>query len=78
MDQRNIVVFGSFRSERFNVMDRSTLVRLLGFLATLIHGSPLTLDRWMLLKQWLPKNGENLIDVGCRSGAFTIGAARRG
>ncbi len=62
------------------MVDRSALVRLFGFTATLIHGSPLTLDRWLWLKQRLPvtANGETLLDVGCGSGAFTIGAARRG
>jgi len=61
-------------------VDRSTLVRFFGFTAALIHGSPLTLDRWLWLKRRLPvtANGETLIDVGCGSGAFTIGAARRG
>jgi SAM-dependent methyltransferase len=61
-------------------MDRSTLVRLMGFPATLVHGSPLTLDRWLWLRRRLPAtaNGERLIDVGCGSGAFTIGAALRG
>ena len=38
------------------------------------------LDRWRWLKRRLPKtaNGERLIDVGCGTGAFTIGAALRG
>lgn len=60
--------------------EKSTLVRVLGFRAALIHGDPLTLDRWLWLRQRLPRtaNGESLIDVGCGSGAFTIGAARRG
>lgn len=61
-------------------MDESTLVRLLGFPATLTHGDPLVVDRWLWLRRRLPKtaNGESLIDVGCGSGAFTIGAALRG
>ncbi len=59
---------------------QSSLVKLFGFPATLIHGDPLVLDRWLWLKRRLPKtaNGESLIDVGCGSGAFTIGAALRG
>lgn len=58
----------------------STLVKIFGFPATLIHGDPLVLDRWLWLKKRLPaaSNGERLIDVGCGSGAFTIGAALRG
>lgn len=58
----------------------SMLVKVLGFPATLIHGDPLVLDRWLWLKRRLPlaSNGESLIDVGCGTGAFTIGAALRG
>jgi 2-polyprenyl-3-methyl-5-hydroxy-6-metoxy-1,4-benzoquinol methylase len=61
-------------------MDKSFLVRLFGFPATLIHGDLLVLDRWRYLRKRLPVtlNGEKLIDVGCGTGAFTIGAARRG
>ncbi|MGO8868541.1 MAG: class I SAM-dependent methyltransferase [Alphaproteobacteria bacterium] len=61
-------------------MDRSYLVRLIGFPATLIHGDLLLLDRWLWLRKRLPitRNNERLIDVGCGSGAFTIGSALRG
>jgi len=61
-------------------MDKSALVRLTGFPATLIHGDPLVLDRWLWLKSRLPKtrNNERLLDVGCGTGAFSIGAALRG
>jgi len=57
------------------------LVRILGFPATLIHGDTLVLDRWLWLRKYLPavSNGSKcLLDVGCGSGAFTIGSARRG
>jgi 2-polyprenyl-3-methyl-5-hydroxy-6-metoxy-1,4-benzoquinol methylase len=62
------------------VLDRSSLVRVFGFPATLIHFDTLVLDRWLWLRKRLPRtrNNERLIDVGCGAGAFTIGAARRG
>jgi 2-polyprenyl-3-methyl-5-hydroxy-6-metoxy-1,4-benzoquinol methylase len=59
---------------------KSALVRLLGFPATLIHGDTLVLDRWLWLKKRLPKpaKGKALLDVGCGTGAFVIGAAGLG
>ncbi len=59
---------------------RNILVKVLGFRATLIHGDPLVVDRWRWLCRHLPitANRETLLDIGCGSGAFTIGAARRG
>jgi SAM-dependent methyltransferase len=61
-------------------MDKSILVKMFGFRAALLHGDTLVLDRWLWLKRRLPKtfNGEKLIDIGCGSGAFSIGAALRG
>jgi len=61
-------------------MDKSFLVRLFGFPATLIHGDPQVLDRWLWLKQRLPEtsNQESIVDIGCGTGAFSIGAALRG
>ena len=60
---------------------KSGLVRILGFPATLIHGDTLVLDRWLWLKKYLPvvpRGSRSLVDVGCGTGAFTMGAARRG
>jgi SAM-dependent methyltransferase len=60
---------------------KSTLVRLIGFPATLIHGDTLVLDRWLWLKENLPhvcSGSKTLLEIGCGSGAFTIGAARLG
>lgn len=61
-------------------MFNSLLVKLFGHSATLIHSDTLVLDRWLWLKRRLPitNDGEKLIDVGCGSGAFTIGASLRG
>ncbi|NEO43485.1 MAG: hypothetical protein F6K55_04865 [Moorea sp. SIO4A3] len=61
-------------------MYKSLLVKIIGFPATLIHGDTLVLDRWLYLKERLPQtaNGEKLIDIGCGTGGFTIGAALRG
>src|SRR5215210_4787097 len=61
-------------------IDESLLVKIAGFPATLIQGDTLMLDRWFWLEKRLPKtnNSERLLDVGCGSGAFTIGATLRG
>jgi SAM-dependent methyltransferase len=61
-------------------MKTNALVRFLGFPATLIHGDTLVLDRWLWLCKRLPRTRDErrLLDVGCGSGAFTIGASRRG
>ena len=61
-------------------MFKSFLVRLFGFQATLHHGDALVWDRWRWISRRLREthNDDRLMDVGCGSGAFTIGAARRG
>jgi 2-polyprenyl-3-methyl-5-hydroxy-6-metoxy-1,4-benzoquinol methylase len=61
-------------------MRTNILVRLVGWRATLVHGDTTTLDRWLWLRHKLPlsKRGESLIDIGCGTGSFTIGAALRG
>lgn len=62
------------------MLGRSLLVRLFGFRAAFLHGDPLMLDRWQFVASRLPRTrpGAKLFDVGCGSGAFTIGAAERG
>lgn len=60
---------------------RSALVRVVGFPATVVHRDTTVLDRWLWLRKHLraiPTGSKTLIDVGCGTGAFTIGAARMG
>lgn len=63
-------------------MDGSIIVRILRFPALFIFGDTLVLDRWRWIKRRLPKTArgskEKLLDVGCGSGAFTIGSSLRG
>lgn len=58
---------------------KNALVKVLGFTATLIQGDFLVIDRWNWIKKKL-KNlpGGKLIDIGCGSGAFSIGAGKEG
>lgn len=55
------------------------LVRLIGYIATIIHGDAAVFDRWRWLRKNL-KRGNNIrtLDAGCGSGAFAIYAARVG
>lgn len=59
---------------------KSYLVNLFGWPIPLFHGDTAVLDRWLWLRRRLPKdNGsQRLIDIGCGTGAFTIGTALRG
>ncbi len=61
-------------------MQKSLLIKLFGYRAAFIHGDCLMLDRWNFVKRHMPKtgNGERAFDVGCGSGAFTIGMGKRG
>ncbi len=62
------------------MIDKSLLVRVFGHTATLFHHDTLVIDRWLWLKKKLPitKDKETLIDIGCGTGSFTIGSAKRG
>lgn len=59
---------------------RAALLKLFGMPATLISWDTLVLDRWLWTRKRLPPSGQGLMlaDVGCGTGAFTIGAALRG
>jgi SAM-dependent methyltransferase len=61
-------------------MRSSLLVRLFGFRAALHHGDALVWDRWRWIARRLRKtrSEQRVMDVGCGSGAFTIGLAMRG
>jgi SAM-dependent methyltransferase len=59
---------------------KGLLLRIFGHRMTLIFGDPMVLDRWRWITRYLPRTqgGELLIDIGCGSGAFSLGAAKRG
>jgi len=61
-------------------MDQSLLVKIFGHPATLFHSDSTVVDRWLWIKSKLPitRDDEALIDIGCGTGAFTIGSALRG
>lgn len=62
-------------------MADNTLVSIFGWSAALFHGDTMTYDRWRFVRSKLPmvKNtGEKVLDVGCGSGAITMGVANRG
>jgi len=56
------------------------VVQKLGHALSLRTWDTMVPDRWRWLSRHLPETraGERLLDVGCGSGAFTIGAALRG
>ncbi len=57
------------------------LVKLFGWRGALHHGSTAVYDRWRHLRRRLPKTlpgSLHFLEVGCGTGAFTMGAASRG
>lgn len=61
-------------------MIKNLFLKFFGFKFTLICGDPLVINRWFWLRGRLPitKNNEKLLDIGCGSGGFTIGAGIQG
>lgn len=57
---------------------KNALVRGFGWRATLFHGDPTVLDRWIWLKANLVRGKKKTLDAGCGSGAFTLFAATVG
>ena len=55
-----------------------TLVRLLGWRATFLHGDPSVYDRWRWVERHLTPGPLRTFDAGCGSGSFTIFAAKIG
>lgn len=56
----------------------NSLVKLLGWRATILHGDPTTYDRWMWLKRYLQPGKLRTLDAGCGSGSFAMFAAKVG
>lgn len=61
-------------------MLKDSLVKLIGWPMPLLHFDTGVVDRWLWLRKRLPPalGSQSLIDIGCGTGAFTIGAALRG
>ncbi len=56
----------------------NSLVKLLGWKATVLHGDPCVYDRWKWLQSQLLPGKMHTLDAGCGSGPFTMYAAKIG
>lgn len=59
-------------------MNKNTLVNIIGYPATILHGDTAVFDRWIWLKKNLKRGPLRTLDAGCGSGAFTLYAAKIG
>ena len=61
-------------------MKSNALIKFFNWSTTLINSDTLVLDRWNWISSNLPLTNHNdrLLDIGCGSGAFTIGASSKG
>jgi cyclopropane fatty-acyl-phospholipid synthase-like methyltransferase len=57
---------------------RNTLVRVVGWPATILHGDPSVFDRWRWIRRQLLPGPLRTLDAGCGAGAFTLYAAKIG
>ena len=57
---------------------KDTLVKLIGWKATILQGDPTVVDRWRWLKRHLRPGPLRTLDAGCGTGAFTFYAAAIG
>jgi SAM-dependent methyltransferase len=60
---------------------KDLLIQLFGWRAGVLHGNSTVYDRWRFLQSKLPRTrgtGERILDVGCGTGAFSMGMASRG
>lgn len=55
-----------------------SLLRAIGWPATILHGDPCVLDRWAWVRRWLRGPGLRTLDAGAGNGGFAMYAAKRG
>jgi len=56
----------------------NTLVKLIGWRATILHGDPAVYDRWKWLRRHLTAGPLRTLDAGCGPGPYTLYAATLG
>jgi SAM-dependent methyltransferase len=54
------------------------LVRVFGYIATVLHGDAAVFDRWLWLRRHIQPGHLRTLDAGCGSGAFAMYAAKIG